>query len=183
MPGNCVYLLRALACDSVAMNEQSSSPPDAQPETLPEALEGRFASLVRIMGGRFSIRSRLGILELENGLVSLRNKSGDSLFSVPVATVEARPHRRRLSLYQCYFQVRAADRWWHLCAYGQTKYKRASTRALEERYGLRALVPRPPNMSMDDYGRITRNPAKHQVLWAACWVTALDFASARASAS
>jgi hypothetical protein len=164
------------------MTEKSPSPQDAQPETLPEALEGRFASLVWIMPRRSSIFGRLGILELEDRWVSLRDKSGTSLFSVPISTVKARPRRRRLSAYPYYFQVRAADRWWYFAGYGQTKYKRASTRNLQERYALRALVPRPASMSQDDYARITTNPVKHQVLWAICWVQTLNLAATRAGA-
>ena len=142
-----------------------------------EALDGRFASLARIMGGRFSMRSRLGILELDAGLLSLRDRSGSSLFSVPAATVEA--HRqRRLSMHPMYFQIRAAEEWWYLCGYGVTKYKRGATRELQERYGLCTLVPRPPRMSVDDYERITRNAARHQVLWAIFWVETLNSAGA-----
>lgn len=161
------------------MTEDSPTSPDAQAETLPEALEGRFASLVWILPRRSSIFGRLGILELEDGSVSLRDKSGGSLFSVPAATVEARPRPRRLSAYPYYFQVRAADRWWYLAGYGQTKHKRASTRELQERYGLRALVPRPDDMSPNEYTRITTNPAKHQVLWAICWVQTLNLGGGR----
>jgi hypothetical protein len=171
---------RASACDPLAMTEKSWTPPDAQPETSPEALESRFASLVWIMPRRSSIFGRLGILELDDGLVSLRGKSGGPLFSVPVATVEARRRPRRLSAYPYYFQVRAADRWWYLAGYGQIKYRRASTRELQERYRLRVLVPRPANMDVDEYTRITTNPAKHQVLWAICWVQTLNIAGARA---
>ncbi len=140
-----------------------------------EALDGRFASLARIMGGRFSIRSRLGILELDAGQVSLRDRSGSSLFSVPAATVEAR-RQRRLSTHEMYFQVRAAEEWWYLCGYGLTEYKRGATRELQERYGLCTLVPRPPRMSVDDYDRITRHAARHQVLWAIFWVQTLNAA-------
>jgi hypothetical protein len=161
------------------MTEDSSTSPGAHAETWREALEGRFASLVWIMPRRSSIFGRLGILELEDGAVSLRDKSGRSLFSVPVATVEARPRPRRLSAYPYYFQVRAADRSWYLAGYGQTKYRRASTRELQERYRLRALVPRPDDMSPNEYTRMTTNPAKHQVLWAICWVQTLNLANAR----
>lgn len=164
------------------MREKPQTPPDTQPETLPEALKGRFASLVWILPRRSSIFGRLGILELENDWVSLRDRSGRSLFSLPVATVEARPRRRRLSPDPYYFQVRAADRWWYLAGYGQTKYRRASTRELQARYGLRVLVPRPANLSLDEYTRITTNPVKHQVLWAVCWVQTLNLAGARAGA-
>jgi hypothetical protein len=164
------------------MTEQFPTPPDAQPEPLPESLEGRLASLVWIMPRGSSIFGRVGILELEHSRVSLRDKSGRSLFSVPVATVEARPRRRRLSAYPYYFQIHAADRWWYLAGYGQTKFRRRSTRELQERYGLRALVPQPANMSQDDYRRIATNPAKHQVLWAICWVQTLNLASGRAGA-
>ena len=115
-------------------------------------------------------------------MVSLRDKSGESLFSVPVATVEARSRRRRLAANPYYFQVRAADRWWYLAGYGQGKYRRAGTRELQARYGLRELVPRPAGMSPDDYTRITTNPVKHQVLWAVCWVQTLNVAAARADA-
>ena len=164
------------------MTRKSTTRPEVQPETLPEALEGRFASLVWIMPRRSSIFGHVGVLELEDGLVSLRDKSGRRLFSVPAATVEARPRQRRLSANPYYFQIRAADRWWYLAGYGQTKHRRASTRALQERYGLRALVPRPETMSLGDYTRITANPAKHQVLWAICWVQALNLAAAGAGA-
>lgn len=156
---------------------ESSPPPYARSTTLPEALEGRIASLVWRMPNRFSIFGRLGILELDDGLASLRDKSGRSLFSVPGTTVEARPHRRRLSAYPYYFQVRAADRWWHLGGYGQTRYRRASTRQLQEHYELRAVVPRPAKMSPDDYTRATANPMKHQVLWAMFWVQTLNSAA------
>lgn len=83
-------------------------------------------------------------------------------------------------MYQYFFQVRAAGRWWYLTGYGQTKYKRASTRELEERYRLCTLVPRPPRMSPDDYARITSHAAKHQVLWAIFWVQALRAAAKHA---
>lgn len=164
------------------MTENSPTSPQEQLETLPEAPEGRFASLVWTMPRRSSIFGRLGILQLEDSEVSLRDKSGRPLFSVPVATVEARPRRRRLTAHPYYFQVNAADRWWYLAGYGQTKYKRASTRELQERYDLRALVPRPADMSTDEYTRITTNPTKHQVLWASCWVQTLNLAKARAGA-
>ncbi|HEY2656268.1 MAG TPA: hypothetical protein VGI55_10800 [Solirubrobacteraceae bacterium] len=159
---------------------EQSPPPDARSDSSPEAREGRFASLVWRLPSRFSIFGRLGILELDDGRVSLRDRSGRSLFSAPATTVEARPRRRRLSAYPCYFQVRAADRWWYLGGYGHTKYTRASTRELQEHYGLRTLVPRPARMGPDDYARVTGNPLKHQMLWAMFWVQTLNSAVGRA---
>jgi hypothetical protein len=59
------------------------SPPESLAESLAEALNGRLASLVYIMKGRRSPFTRLGILELEDGRLTLRDRDGEPLFAVP----------------------------------------------------------------------------------------------------
>jgi hypothetical protein len=149
------------------------------PESLPEALAGRFASLVHIMKGRWSLFSRLGVLELDGGLLSLRDADGAPLFAVPAAGTEARPHRRRLAVHQVFFKVLAGERWWYLVAHAPNNYQRRSTRELVERYQLRELAPQPLGMDEAFYLRSTNNPTMHQMVWAACWLQAVNIAAQR----
>jgi hypothetical protein len=144
--------------------------------SVPGEIDGRLASVVHIMKGRRSIRSSLGVLALDNGSVSLRNAEDSLLFNVPATSVEAR-QRRRLAVYQTFFEVRAEDRWWNLVAWVPTKYQRRSTRELVERAHPRQLVPRLPGMSEESYHRIISNPVRHQMLWAVWWVATLSMAA------
>jgi hypothetical protein len=158
------------------------SSPDAPP-TLQEALDGRLASLVHIMKGRRSLLSRLGVLELASGTVSLYDASGRSAFAVPVQTVQARPQARRLALHQFFFALGARDRWWYLTGAVETKYSRAATRALAARFEVRERAPRPLGMTVDAYLRLIKNADTHQVVWGACWLEALGTAGARLGGS
>jgi hypothetical protein len=151
------------------MSDASPTPP----ESPPEALAGRLASLVHIMKGRSSLFSRLGVLELDAGLLSLWDAAGTSLFAVPVGSVQARPQPRRLAVHQYFFQVRAAERWWYLAGAVPTKYARRSTRELVQRYGIPDRVPMASGMSGETYLRLTSNPTTHQVLWVGCWLAVL----------
>lgn len=154
------------------MSELLPSAPGGHPESLDEAFNGRLVSVVHIMKGRHSILSSLGVLKLDQDALSLRDAKGSLLFAVPVTSVEARP-RRRLAIYQTFFEVHAADRWWNLVAWAPTKYQRRSTRELAERSGARELVPRPPALSEGAYQQLTKNPVRHQILWKQCWLAVL----------
>jgi hypothetical protein len=157
------------------MSEVPSLDPDRGPDTLPEALRGRFASVVHILRGRRSPLSGLGVLELNRGQLSLHDRAGTQLFAVPTADVHARPARRRsFETHRSAFEVEADGRWWFLQAHAPTKYERASTRALAERYDAREVAPRPVGMSADAFADITQNPLKHQLLWRLCWLEALN---------
>jgi hypothetical protein len=152
-----------------------SPPPEASPESLAEALNGRLASLVYIMKGRRSPFTRLGVLELEDGRLTLRDRDGEPLFAVPAAGVEARPARRRSTeLHRNAFEVRAGDTWWFFTVHAPTKYERRSTRELVARFGVREQAPRPTAMGPEQYRRLVENPLSHQLLWAACWIEALS---------
>jgi hypothetical protein len=150
-----------------------SWPPDAPSESLPDALRGRFASLVHIMG-RWSPLHRLGVLALEADMLSLSDARGASLFAVPAASVEARPHTRRVALHQVFFKIHAVDRWWYLAAHVPSKYERRSTHELVVRNHLREWAPRPLGTGDSTYSRRTANPLVHQAIWAACWLQALN---------
>jgi hypothetical protein len=119
--------------------------------------------------------SRLGILDLQAGSLSLRDAKGGQLFAVPADTVQARPARRKFyETKRPGFEVRANDRWWFLVAYAiPTRYQRRSTRELMERSHARELAPRPAGMSTDTYRRLTSSPSKHQALWCGYWLGAL----------
>jgi len=136
--------------------------------------EDRVTSLVYIMWGR-SPFSRLGVLDLQDGSLSLRDATGGQLFAVPAKTVQARPARR--AFYQTKrpgFEVHANDRWWSLVAYTvPARYQRRSTRELIERYHARELAPRPAAMSEEAYRRLSRNPGSHQALWGDYWLGVL----------
>ncbi|MBO0887055.1 MAG: hypothetical protein J2O38_06620 [Acidimicrobiales bacterium] len=154
------------------MSEVPPSAPGADPESMAQMSKGRLVSVVHIMRGRHSIRSNLGVLELDHGSLSLRNAKGSLLFSVPAASVEARP-RRRIAVYPTFFEVRAADRWWNLAAWAPTKHRRRSTRELLERSELREPLQRPPGLSEDDYQLLMRNPVRLQILWKERWLAVL----------
>ena len=115
-------------------------------ESLAEALNGRLTSLVYIMKGRRSPFTRLGVLELEDGQLTLRDRDGEPLFAVPAAGAEARPARRRSTeLHRNAFEVRAGDTWWFFTVHAPTKYERRSTRATGRAAsgsGSRPRVPR-----------------------------------------
>jgi hypothetical protein len=147
---------------------------------VPGETDRGLASVVHILKGRHSIRSSLGVLELDDDSVSLRNAEDSLLFAVRAASIEAR-QRRRLAIYQTFFEVHAVDRWWNLVAWVPTKYQRRSTRELVERSHARELVPRLPGMSEESYHRIISNPTRHQMLWAAWWVATLSVAAKAAS--
>jgi hypothetical protein len=140
--------------------------------TAPDVPAGRLASLVHIMRGRWSVFSRLGILELDAGVLTLPDAAGASLFSVPVTGIRAAP-QRRVSVHQVFFRIRAADRWWYLAAHVPTRYQRKATRELAARYQVRELVPRMPGLDAAAYARLTATPTSHQVMWAACWLAVL----------
>jgi hypothetical protein len=143
-------------------------------ELLPEILDGRFASVVYIMKGRRSPFSRLGVLELDAGQLSLRDSKGGLLFAVPAASAQARPARRRSAeMHRTAFEVCAGDQWWFLVGHVPTNYERRSTRDLVEHSRARELAPRPSGMSEETYLRLTKNPISHQLLWRACWLEAL----------
>jgi hypothetical protein len=165
-------------CDPLLMNEISFSSPDSPPQSLRDALDSRLASLVHIMNGRSSTFSRLGVLELSAGVLSLSNASGGSVFSVPLGSIQARRQRRRLALHQFFFQVHNGDGCWHLAGAVQTRYSRQLTRALVQRHGVSERAPRPTGMSIGTYMRLIENPTTHAVVWAACWVEALGRTSA-----
>lgn len=144
-------------------------------ELLPEALEGRFASVVYIMKGRRSPFSRLGVLELEAGQLSLRDRKGALLFAVPAASAQARPARRRSAeMHRTAFEIHAADRWWFLVGHVPTTYERRPAQELAGLFQARELAPRPAGMSQETYLRLTKNPISHQLLWRACWLEALS---------
>lgn len=145
-------------------------------ELLAEALEGRFASVVHILTGRRSPFSRLGVLELDAGQLSLRDRNDAVLFAEPAASVQARPARRRsFEMHRTAFEVHAADRWWFLVVHVvPAKYQRRSTQALVELFRARELAPRPTGMSEESYLGLMKNPQSHQLLWAACWLEALS---------
>jgi hypothetical protein len=150
-------------------------PPERRPESSREGFqEDRLTSLVYIMRGR-SPFSRLGILDLQAGSLSLRDARGGQLFAVPAETVQARPARRKFyETKRPGFEVHANDRWWFLVAYTMpARYQRRSTRELIERYHARQLVPRPMGMSEEAYLRLTRNPGRHQALWGGYWLGVL----------
>jgi hypothetical protein len=119
--------------------------------------------------------SHLGILDLSDGSLSLRDAKGSQLFAAPVATVQARPARRKFyETRRPGFEVHANDRWWFLVAYTvPARYQRRSTRELIERYHARALVPRAPGMSEEAYRRLTSSPTRHQALWGGYWLGVL----------
>lgn len=150
-----------------------SWPPDAPSDSLPDALRGRFASLVHIMG-RWSPLHRLGVLALEADMLSLSDARGASLFAVPAASVEARPHTRRVALHQVFFKIHAVDRWWYLAAHVPSRYERRSTHELVVRNHLREWAPRPLGTDDSTYSRRTANPLVHQAIWATCWLQALN---------
>ena len=133
-----------------------------------------ITSLVYIMRGR-SPFSRLGILDLQDGILSLREADGGQLFAVPVETVESRPARRKFyETKRPGFEVQANDRWWSLVAYAiPPKYQRRSTQELIERHHARELAPRPAGMSEANYRRLVDNPTQHQALWAGYWLGVL----------
>jgi S-methylmethionine-dependent homocysteine/selenocysteine methylase len=165
------------------MAETPPAPEDSLPEWLQEALGGRLASLVHIMKGRRSIRSGLGVLVLDGGVLTLTDAKGTSLFSVPVASVEARPQRRRLAVRQIFFQVHAGERWWYLTAHVLSKYSWRSTRDLAEHSGVREQLPQPVGMDAATYAQRLKQPSTHQVIWAACWLQVLSMLGKRDSAS
>lgn len=148
---------------------------DPPPESLAEAVKGRFASVVHILKGRRSPFSRLGVLELDAGQLSLRDRTGGLLFAVPAAIVEARPARRRsFETHRTAFEVHADGKWWFLTPHTvPAKYERRSTRELVEHFRTRELAPRPAGMSEEAYLRLTKNAVSHQVLWSGCWLEAL----------
>lgn len=144
-------------------------------ESLAETLHGRLASVVYILRGRRSPFSHLGVLELDAGQLSLRDRTGALLFAVPAASIQARPARRRsFETHRTAFEVRAGDRWWFLVGHVPTKYERRSTQELVERFRARELAPRPTGMSEETYRRLTKNPISHQLVWGACWLEALS---------
>jgi hypothetical protein len=159
------------------MNDTRFSSTGDQPESLTEAVEGRFASLVHIMNGPHSPLSHLGVLELGAGSLSLHDVAGQSLFSVPVESVEAR-RQRRVAVNQIFFRVRAGERWWYLAPHAPNKYERRSTRDFVEHSNARELAPRPNGMSEATYLRLTKNPTRHQEVWVRCWLEALNRAGA-----
>jgi hypothetical protein len=132
-------------------------------------------SVVHVMSGRRSPVSHLGVLELEDDTLSLRDGRGKQLFAGPAETVQARPARRRsFETHRTGFEVQVNDRWWFLVAHTvPAKYQRRSTRELVEHYGAQELVPRPPGMSEETYLGLTSNPVQHQGLWAAFWLATL----------
>lgn len=123
--------------------------------------------------------SRLGILELAAGSLTLRAAKGGQLFAVPAATVAARPARRKFyETKRPGFEVHANGRWWFLVAYTiPARYQRRSTRELIERCHARALAPRPAGMREEDYLRLTRDPGAHQALWGGHWLEVLHLAA------
>ena len=155
------------------MSEVPPSGPGRHPETLEDLSGGRLVSVVHIMRGRHSIFSRLGVLELDNGSLSLQDAKGAVLFDVPVTSIEARP-RRRIAVYQTFFEIRAADRWWNLVAWAPNKFQRRTTTQLVERSRAREVVPLLPNVSEDTYHLLTKNPVRHQILWKECWLAVLN---------
>lgn len=116
----------------------------------------------------------MGVLELRAGVLSLWDASSGSVFAVPVASVEARLQRRRLAVYQNFFQIHDGDHWWYLAGAVATKYARSATRALAERYEVPERAPQPTGMTMHNYERLIKNPTTHQMVWVACWIEALD---------
>jgi hypothetical protein len=135
----------------------------------------RLTSVVYIMTGRSPL-SRLGVLDLSDGVLSLRDaKDGGELFAVPAASAMARPARRKFyETKRPGFEVHANDRWWSLVPYAiPAKYQRQSTLELFEQYQARELAPRPPGMSEENYARLTSSPTEHQALWAGCWLAVL----------
>src|ERR1700722_17039225 len=163
-------------CDSALMREiPLPDPPERPSESPQEDLEGgRLTSLVYIMRGR-SPFSRLGILDLQAGFLSLRDADGGQLFAVPAETVQARPASRKFyETKRPGFEIHANDRWWFLVAYTMpARYQRRSTRELVERYHARELAPRPSGISDETYLRLTRNPTQHQALWGGYWLSVL----------
>lgn len=155
------------------MSERTPSTPGACLGPLARLSEGRLVSVVHILKARRSIFSRLGVLELDNGSLSLRIAKGALLFAVPAASVEARP-RRRIAVYPRCFEVHASDRWWSLVAWAPAKHQRRSTRELVERSQARELVP---GMGEDDGQLLMKNPVRHQILWKECWLAALTGAA------
>jgi|SRR5580692_2585322 hypothetical protein len=143
---------------------------------LPDPPERRseLTSLVYIMRGR-SPFSHLGILDLRDGSLSLRDAKGGQLFAVPAETAQARPASRRFyETKRPGFEVYANDRWWFLVAYTMpARYQRRSTRELVERYHVRELAPRPAEMSEETYRRLTSSPTRHQALWGGYWLGVL----------
>jgi hypothetical protein len=133
-------------------------------------------SVVHIMSGRRSPVSHLGLLELEGGMLTLRDGKGQHVFGVPAVSAQARPARRRsFETHRTGFEVQVNDRWWFLVAHTvPAKYQRRATRELIERYGAQELVPRPPGMSEETYHQVTNNPVQHQALWAAFWIETLN---------
>jgi hypothetical protein len=153
--------------------------PERPPESPQEDLQaGRITSLVYIMRGR-SPFSRLGILDLQAGSLSLRDAKGGQLFAVPADSVQSRPARRKFyETKRPGFEVQANDRWWFLVAYAiPTRYQRRSTRELIERSHARELAPQPAGMSADTYRRLTSSPSKHQALWCGYWLGVLHLAT------
>lgn len=151
---------------------------------MSQAPDRRVASLVQIMPRRISVFGRLGVLELnvDDEVVSLYNKSGETLFSAPVSDVEAHHWRRLLATYQFYFRLRVDGRWWYLTARVMVKYSRSATRELAKRYRVRSEAPPPPRMSPEEYRKMIRLPTTHQVLWALTWVGLLKALRNRAVA-
>jgi hypothetical protein len=137
-------------------------------------MEDRLTALVYVMRGR-SPFSRLGILDLRAGSLSLREAKGGQLFAAPAETVQARPARRKFyETKRPGLEVHANDRWWFLIAYTvPARYQRRSTRELIERCHARELVPRPAGMTEEAYLRLTRNPGRHQALWGGYWLGVL----------
>ena len=149
--------------------------PERRPESSHEDFQGsRLTSLVYIMRGR-SPFSRLGVLDLRAGSLSLRDAKGAQLFAVPAETAAARPARRKFyETRRPGFEVQANDRWWFLVAYAiPTRYQRRSTRELIERSHARELAPQPAGMSADTYRRLTSSPSKHHALWCGYWLGVL----------
>ncbi len=124
------------------------------------------------MRGRWSVFSHLGVLELENGQLTLRDTSGTPLFAVPAASVRT-SSQRRIAVHQVFFRIHAVNQWWYLVAHVPTKHQRRTARELIERFHIRELVPRPAGMGEADYARVVASPSLHQVLWAAYWLTIL----------
>ena len=150
-------------------------PPERRPESSQEDFEGgRLTSIVYIMRGR-SPFSRLGILDLQAGSLSLRDAKGGQLFAVPVETVAVRTARRKFfETRRPGFEVHADDRWWFLIAHTvPARYQRRSTRELVERYHARELVPRAPGISQEVYQHLTSSPTRHQALWGGYWLRIL----------
>ena len=155
------------------MSDAPSPSADRQPESSPGLADIRLASLVHIMRSRWSLFSRLGVLEVDSGTLSLYNGEGQTLFSIPVGRAQAQHQRRLFAIHPVFFRIGADDRWWYLVAHAPNKYERRSTRQLVERYRIHEPAPRPDAMTEETYLRLTKNPIGHQVLWKGFWLGVL----------